>query len=129
MTTVLLPALWLRQIQKRKLTWKIVLDYLNIFEKVEVSVHRLKFLRKCLKNDLLQDILKFRVPENGVFSDQAVHTFQLKLLRTKISRANEDRKRYEEMLMKARSLVQKEIDEQCWASIFRFVRRQFEASL
>ena len=44
--------------------------------------------------------LNFRVPENGVFSDQAVHNFQLKLLRTETSRANEDRKRHEEMLMK-----------------------------
>ena len=33
------------------------------------------------------------------------------------------------MLAKARSLVQKEIDEQWWSSIFRFVRRQVEASL
>ena len=129
MTTVLLPAVWLRQILKRKLTWKIVLDYLKFFKKVQVSVHRLKFLRKCLKNDLIPDFLKFRVPENGVFSDQAVHNFQLKLLRTETSRANEDRKRYEEMLRKARSLVQKEIDKQWWASIFRFVRRQVEASL
>ena len=31
--------------------------------------------------------------------------------------------------MKARSLVQKEIDEQGWVSFFRFVRRQSEASL
>ena len=53
----------------------------------------------------------------------------MKLLRTETSRANEDRKRYEEMLRKARSLVQKEIDKQWWASIFRFVRRQVEASL
>ena len=58
-----------------------------------------------------------------------MHNFQLKLLRTETSRANEDRKRYEEMLKKARSLVQKEIDEQWWASIFRFVRRQVEATL
>ena len=39
-----------------------------------------------------------------------MHNFQLKLLRTETSRANEDRKRYEEMLRKARSLMQKEID-------------------
>ena len=58
-----------------------------------------------------------------------MHNFQLKLLRTESSRANEDRKTYEEMLMKAKSLVQKEIDEQWWASIFRFVRRQVEESL
>ena len=53
-----------------------------------------------------------------------MHFFQLKLIRTGTSRANEDSKRYEEMLMKARSLVQKEIDEHWWESIFRFVRRQ-----
>ena len=39
---------------------------MNDFE-VQVSVHRLKFLRKCLKNDLIPDFLKFRVPENGFF--------------------------------------------------------------
>ena len=40
-----------------------------------------------------------------------MHNFQLKLLRTETSRANEDRKKYEEMLMKARSMVQNEVDE------------------
>ena len=73
--------------------------FLKFFKKFQVSVHRLKFLRKCLKNDLIPDFLKFKVPENGFFSDQAVHNFQLKLLRTETSRANEDRKRYEEMLL------------------------------
>ena len=105
-----------------------MLDYLKIFKKVQVSLNKLKFLRNCLKSDPIPEILKFRVPENGVFSDKAVHNFHLKLLRTETSRANEDRKRYEEMLKKARSLVQKEIDEQRWASIFRFVRREVEAS-
>ena len=106
-----------------------MLDYFKFFKKVQVSVHRLKFPRKCLKNYLIPDFLKFRVPEIWFFLDQAVHNFQLKLLRTETSRVNEDRKRYEEMLMKARSLVQKEIDEQWWASISRFVSRQVEASL
>ena len=58
-----------------------------------------------------------------------MHNFQVKLLRTETSRANEDRKRYEEMLMKARSLVRKEIGAQWWASIFRLLRRQVEESL
>ena len=33
------------------------------------------------------------------------------------------------MVVKARSLVQKEINEQLWASVFRFVRRQLDTSL
>ena len=68
-----------------------MLDYLKFFKKVQVSVHRLKFLGKCLKNDLIPDFLMLRIPENGVFLDQAVHNFQLKLLRTETSGANEDR--------------------------------------
>ena len=114
---------------KKKTSSENCVRLFKILLKVQVSVHRLKFLRKCLKNDIIPDFLKFRVPDNGVFWNQAVNNFQLKLLRSEISRANEDMNRYEEMLMKARSLVQKKVDEQWWASIFRFVRRQFEASL
>ena len=101
-----------QKILKRKLTWKIVLDYLKFFKK---SVHRLNFLRKCLKSDLIPDFLKFRVPENGFFSDHAVHNFELILLRTETSRANENSKSYEEMLMRCTGA--KKIDEHWWASI------------
>ena len=76
--------------------------------------------------------MKFKLTEKARnFLDQAVHSFQLNLLRTETFRANEHRKRFEEMLVKARSLVQKEIDEQWWASIFRsfLPRRQVEANL
>ena len=53
-----------------------------------------------------------------------MRSFQIKLLRTETSGANEDSKRYEEMLRKGRSLVQKVIDERRLASIFRYVRHQ-----
>ena len=58
-----------------------------------------------------------------------MHNFQLKLLSTDTSSANEDRKRYKEMLVKARSPVQKEIDEHWWANLFRLVRFQVETNL
>ena len=77
-------ACCLAQTNLKKLIWKIVLDYLKFFKKDQVSVHRLTFLRKCLKNDLIPDFLKFRVPRK-VFLDQAVHNFQMKLLRTETS--------------------------------------------
>ena len=66
---------------------------------------------------------------NAYFSDRAVHNCWLKLLRTVTFRPNEDRKRYEEMLVKARLLVQKKIDKQWRESIFRLVICQVEASL
>ena len=46
-----------------------------------------------------------------------------------MSRAKEDRKRYEEMVVKFRSLMQKEINEQWRASIFRFLSHQNDESL
>ena len=109
MTTVLLPAVWLRQTLKGKLTWKTVLDYLKLFLKVQVSVHRLKFSLKKSEKQSNTGLFEVKGPRERVFLDQAVQNFQLKLLRTETSRANEDRKRCEEMLMKARSLVQNKL--------------------
>ena len=57
-----------------------MLNYLKFFKKVQVS-------------DVSEKLLT--VPENGFFSDQAGHTFQLKIQRTENSRANQVRKRCE----------------------------------
>ena len=85
MTAILLPQPLLR------LTWKLVLVYLKHFNKFNSSFLRIKFLKKCLDNDIIPDFLRFCVPDNGVFLDQAVHSFQLRLLRSEISQANVDR--------------------------------------
>ena len=58
-----------------------------------------------------------------------MHNFHLKLPRTETSRVNEDSKKYEEMPVKARLLVQKEIGEQWLTSFFCFLRCQVWASL
>ena len=79
---ILLPPTFLRLILKRKLTWKLVLDYIKHFSKIDSSFLRIKFLRKYLDNDIMPDFLRFCVPDNCVFSDQAVHSFQLRLLRS-----------------------------------------------
>ena len=88
MTAILLPPPLLRMVLKRKLTWKLVLDYLKHFNKFNSSFLRIKFLRKCLDNDIIPNFLRFRVPDNGVFSDQVVHSFQLRLLISELSQAN-----------------------------------------
>ena len=44
--------------------------------------------KTCLSTDI-PDFLKFHVPKTDVFSDPAVHSFQLKLLRSEISTAAE----------------------------------------
>ena len=63
-----LPAVWLRQIVKKKINMENCVRIFKSEKKnVQVSVHRLKFPRKCLKNDLMPYFLKIRIPENGVF--------------------------------------------------------------
>ena len=42
----------------------------------------------CVNNDLLPDFLKFRVPNTEVFSEQAVKTFQLRLLKDELTKNN-----------------------------------------
>ena len=67
MTAILLPPPLLGLVLKRKLTWKLVLDYLKHFIKFNSSFLRIKLLKKCLDNDIIPDVLRFRVPDNGVF--------------------------------------------------------------
>ena len=50
-------------------------------------------------------LLKFRVQGNRVFSDQDVHCFQLKLLRTEINKTIIDKKNISDKLGNARVVV------------------------
>ena len=68
--------------------------------------------------------MRFRVPENGFFSDQAVHSFQLKLLRTEINQARSEEKKIDDDLAKAREVVRRGIDEQWWPSIAFYLKLQ-----
>ena len=69
---------------RKKNLWKTVLNYTKYLNNFNESQYRLKFLRKCLVFEITPNFLWFRGPNYGVFSDQAVHSFQLKLLRSEI---------------------------------------------
>ena len=43
----------------KKLTWKLVLDYLKNFNKFNSSILRFKFPRKCLDKDIIPDFYGF----------------------------------------------------------------------
>ena len=60
----------------------------------------------------------------GFFSDQAVHSFQLKLLRTEINQARSEEKKIDDDLAKAREVVRRGIDEQWWPSIAFYLKLQ-----
>ena len=67
MSTVVLPPPILIWNLKNKLIWKLARGYASIFVKFVDCHQRVNFLRVCLENDLIPDILRFSVPEMGCF--------------------------------------------------------------
>ena len=59
-------------------------DYTNTRLKLVKATERLKMLETCKIAKLIPDFLKFRIPENGKFSNSAVFEFQIKLLKKEI---------------------------------------------
>ena len=114
---------------KRKLTWKLVLDNLRHFNKFNSSFLRIKFLRKCLDNDIIPDFLRFRVPDNGVFLAEAVHSFQQRLIRSELSQASADRAKASGNLVKAREVVRRGIDKKWWPSVIFYLNRHARCSV
>ena len=68
------------------------------------------------------------MPDNGVFSDQVVHSFQLRLLISELSQANADRAKASGNLVKAREVVRRGIDEKRWPSVIFYLNRQARCS-
>ena len=81
-----------------------------------------KFLRVRLENDIILDFLRFRIPEIGVFSSQAVHSFQTKLLKTENIKARIDEKNVEDKVERTRGAVQRVVDEMFWLSVMKYLR-------
>ena len=78
-------------------------------------------MRACTENDIIPDFLRFREPENRVFSNQAVHSFQTKLLSTEINNARSDEKNVQVKLERARGAVQRGVDDKFWPSVIKYL--------
>ena len=62
--------------------------------------------------------------KNEVFSEQAVHSFQLKLLRNVISRSEQCRRLFEEKIGEDRDLLRREAKKELLPSIVYNIRRE-----
>ena len=65
--------------------------------------------------------MTFRVPEIGVFSNQAVHSFRKKLVRTEINKARTDEKNVESKLEMARGALQRSVNAKFWPSVMKYL--------
>ena len=70
---------------------KIFLERSKNLEKRENRNGRIYFLEKCVENDVIPDFPKFRVQKNDNFFDQAVRGFQIKLLKTELNKARDNK--------------------------------------
>ena len=68
---------------------------------------------------MIPNFLRFRVPKNGVCSNQAVNSFQTKLLGTEFNKARTDEKNVENKIERARGAVQGGEDEKLWPSVMK----------
>ena len=68
--------------------------------------------------------MRFRIPKNEVFSDQAVHSFQLRLLRKEISRAEQVRRLFEKKLGEDWGILRKEVKKKLLPSIVYSIRKE-----
>ena len=69
------------------------------------------------------------MPDNGVFSDKAVHNFPLRLLRSEISQTSADWAKTSGNLAKAREIVRRGIDEKWWPSVIFYLNLQTRYSV
>ena len=83
---------------------------------------RIEFLKQCLSNDIIPDFLRFGAPKNDFFSEQAVHSFQLKLLKQEINRAEKDRKVFKEKLETDRSNFRENVKPELMPSVVSCIK-------
>ena len=77
---------------QRRHGWKYFLNYKKLMEKTVKCDQRIVFLQNCKKADIIPKFLKFRIPNNGCFDDNAVHKFQKSLLQKEISKSKDQLK-------------------------------------
>ena len=74
-------------LHKRNL-WNEFAEYRSTRIKAMRAKERVSILSKCYEGKIVPQFLRFRIPNNGKFSDKEVNDFQLKLLKKNYSKQN-----------------------------------------
>ena len=109
---------------KKSNCFKLYVDYLKTLTKVTSCNYRIEFLEQCLNNDIIPDFLRFRAPKNEFFSEQAVLSFQLRLLKQKINSAEKGRKVFKEKLEIDRSNLRENVKPEWMPSVVSCIKRE-----
>ena len=113
----LFPKKLLIGILKRIDGYEIFHGYRKTRMKILRMTKRAKFLINCMQYSLIPNFLRFKIPENGVFNDEAVKQFQRRLLKLEISKTHKHLKDLENEIAKHRQLVQDRIPMVLWGPL------------
>lgn len=117
LTLMILPLRLLATELNRNDCLKTFFQYQNALEKVGNNSLRLKFIDNCIKSDVIPRFLKFRIPNNGCFDDNSVHSFQKGLLRKELLRAQDSLKLARSNLDTRRNAVKNNVPEHLLPSV------------
>ena len=96
-------------------------NYRTIRMKILKVRMRIKFLEKCYCYKLVPYFLRSKIPTNGAFKEEAVRSFQRRLLKLELNNAHKHSAGLNEKLLICRTKVQTEIPEIFWASIINVI--------
>ena len=82
------PKRLLEGILKRIECYEVFQCYRKTRMKILRMKKRAKFLIKCMQYSLIPNFLRFKVPNNEVFKDEAVTLFQRQLLKFEVNKTH-----------------------------------------
>ena len=113
----LFPKKLLIGILKRIDCYEIFHSYRKTRMMILRMTKRAKFLINCMQYSLIPNFLRFKIPDNGVFKDEAVTLFQRRLLKLEISKTHKYLKDLETEVAKHRLLIQDKIPMVLWGPL------------
>ena len=121
---MLLPFRLFKKETQRQNCFKHYLHYVKTLEKSDKCQLRISFLEKCRDSNIIPKFLKFRVPNNGCFDDDAVEKFQRGLLHKEIGRARSTLSDLLLRLEEKRDILKQKLPRNCVPSAVVYSRIQ-----
>ena len=97
-------------------------DYCRRYIQPNMNIQRRKFLAKCIALNVIPKFLKFRVPNNGCFKVEAVRSFQKRLLKQELAKAQKEKTAIEQKLTECRVKNKQHIKYDVLRSVWFHVR-------
>ena len=82
-----IPKRLLETILKRIGSYGTLQHYRTVRMKILKTKMRIDFLEKCYCFGLIPNFLRFKIPTNGVFKEEAIKNFQRRLLKLELQNA------------------------------------------